>query len=192
VTSAWVFGSFFSQLRCAFLLLPQRIPVQNRETLGFSMPRANFVFATLTLMQGKLWWYVWADTWFKAILPKKKTICLKRRLTFRISKRNIDFSIFAKELSILISRLCSNSCSLLNNFLILNYLWWLPLAQIFLGTSQFCLDTFVIAVSVLFKYCLIFVWVNFRLTPTPDFVQTFNIHVIWGPDYGKNSQIWLK
>jgi len=30
------------------------------------------------------------------------------------------------------------------------------------------------------------------LATTPDFVQSFNIHVIWGPDYGKNSKIWLK
>jgi len=49
-----VFGSFFSQLRRAFLLLRQRISVQSRETSRFSTPRANFVFVTLTLMQGKL------------------------------------------------------------------------------------------------------------------------------------------
>jgi len=54
VTSAWVFGSFFSQLRRAFLLLRQRISVQSRETSRFSTPRAYFVFVTLTLMQGKL------------------------------------------------------------------------------------------------------------------------------------------
>jgi len=34
--------------------------------------------------------------------------------------------------------------------------------------------------------------VNFLLAPTPDFVQTFSIHVIWGTDYGKNSQSWRK
>jgi len=34
--------------------------------------------------------------------------------------------------------------------------------------------------------------VNFRLAPTPDLVQAFSIHVIWGPDYGKNSQSWRK
>jgi len=47
-------SGLFSQLRRAFLLLRQRISVQSRETSRFSTPRANFVFVTLTLMQGKL------------------------------------------------------------------------------------------------------------------------------------------
>jgi len=50
----WVFGSYFSQLRRFFLLLWQRISVQSRESSGFSTPRANFVFVTLTLIQDKL------------------------------------------------------------------------------------------------------------------------------------------
>jgi len=63
MTSAWVFGSFFSHLRRAFLLLRQRFSRQNGETSGFSALRANFVLQhaarqllvfTLTLMQGKL------------------------------------------------------------------------------------------------------------------------------------------
>jgi len=54
MTSAWVFGSFFSHLRRAFLLLRQRFSRQNGETSGFSALRANFVLFTLTLMQGKL------------------------------------------------------------------------------------------------------------------------------------------